>query len=96
MFFVLLFLGVVLGGAFLFLLYSLLQDDNGSANGDSSVDAQIGVIIDVPSPDERISVGTDTEVRTRAQSNEPLTLFILFLNGQQVTEQPAIAGETER
>ena len=96
MFFVLLFAGVVVMGAFLFLLYSLLQGDDGTnGDGELPVDAQVGVIIDIPTQDQRINVGTDTQVLVRAQSNEAVIRFVLFLNGQQVAEAGGVAGELE-
>jgi Bacterial SH3 domain len=90
-FFVLLFLGVALMGAFLFLLYTLLQDDGGP--GGQAAAAEIGVIIDAPSGDQRFNVGTDGQVAARAQSNEVIDQFVIFVNGQQVNEQPAVPGD---
>jgi len=91
MFFVLLVLGIALMGAFLFLLYTLLQDDGGS--GGQAIEVEIGVIIDSPSNDQRFDVGTDAQVFARSQSNEAIDLFVIFVNGQQVTEQPAVPGD---
>ncbi|OAI44545.1 hypothetical protein AYO38_00160 [bacterium SCGC AG-212-C10] len=94
-FYVFIGLAVILGAAFVVLLFALLRDTQGGGGGDKTPIAaapQFRVQIDAPLANDRIETGKDHEVLASATSNERITKFELIV-GSTTVDQLAINSE---
>jgi len=80
-FYVFLGIAVLVGGIFIFLLYSLFA--GGEENG-SLPTTSFNIVIDQPIPNERIATGADMTIAVRANASEPLVKFELFIQDRAV------------
>lgn len=83
MFYVFIALAAIVGGIFIFLLYSLVAGD-GDSNDRKAADFK--VLIDQPVANERIEAGKDFTIAVRATATEAITLLELQVNGQPVDQ----------
>ncbi len=93
MFYVFIGLAVLLGVAFVALLFSLVN--SGGDDGDPKVNAAFNVQIDQPLNNEVVPTGKQLDVIAVASSNEAITRFELFIDDQPVAQgQPGPADGT--
>lgn len=83
MFYVFIALAAIVGGIFIFLLYSLVAG-NGDEDGKTAADFK--VVIDQPIANERIEAGKDFTIAVRATATEAITLIELQVNGEPVDQ----------
>jgi uncharacterized protein YgiM (DUF1202 family) len=88
MFYVFLALAALVGGAFIFLLYSIVSSGDDEEEP-LQVTAQFDIRIDQPVANERIETGKEFLVATRATASEPLTLLELLVQDRVVDQQSA-------
>ena len=94
MFYVFIALAAVLGGLFIFLVYSLFRNDEKEIPAGSSTQAAgFQVRINVPIANERIESGRDTDVVVEATSTDAIVKFELFRDKTTVAQ--AAAGQPD-
>jgi uncharacterized protein YgiM (DUF1202 family) len=81
-FYIFLGVAVLVGGIFIYLLYSLAVGDGGGSG--VLPPSQLNVLIDQPVPNERIEVGKDMTVAVRANAAEPIVRFELIIQDRPV------------
>ncbi len=93
MFYVFIGMAVLLGVAFVALLFSLVN--SGGDDGDPKVNPAFNVQIDQPLNNEVVPTGKQLDVIAVASSNEAVTRFELFIDDQPVAQgQPGPADGT--
>ena len=93
MFYVFIGMAVLLGVAFVALLFSLVN--SGGDDGEPKVNAAFNVQIDQPLNNDIVPTGKQFDVIAVASSNEAVTRFELFIDDQSVSEgQPGPADGT--
>lgn len=83
MFYVFIALAAIVGGIFIFLLYSLVAGDG---DDPQKTAADFKVIIDQPVPNDRIETGKDFTIAVRATATEAIALIELQVNGEPVDQ----------
>lgn len=87
MFYVFIGLAIILGGLFVFLIFSLFRNDDKEIAADpTAAPAGFQARINSPAANERIETGKDTEVVVEATSTEPILKFEL-LRDKTVVDQ---------
>ncbi len=83
MFYVLLALAAIVGGIFIFLLYSIVTGNGGD---EPKKLTDLKIVIDQPFQNERIETGKPLTVSMRANSTEPINRIELLINGNVVDQ----------